>query len=104
MSAELGRERLSQIDPLQQAPQGRALCGLGTAEALFRRASRGLQITAEHGRKSSLVAASRSIRLIPRAEWMDSALSFSPLALVSIPRNFSICPERWGLEKNLPRS
>ncbi len=29
-----------------QAPQGRALCGLGTAEALFRRGSRGLQITA----------------------------------------------------------
>ena len=31
---------------LQQAPQGRALCGLGTAEALFRRGSRGLQIAA----------------------------------------------------------
>ena len=31
---------------LQQARQGRALCGLGTAEALFRRASRGLQIAA----------------------------------------------------------
>ena len=29
-----------------QAPQGRALCGLGTAEALFRRGSRGLQIAA----------------------------------------------------------
>ena len=29
----------------QQAPQGRALCGLGTAEALFRRGSRGLQIS-----------------------------------------------------------
>ena len=31
---------------LQQAPQGRALCGMGTAEALFRRGSRGVQIAA----------------------------------------------------------
>src|SRR3984893_18042777 len=46
MSAELGRKRVSQTDPLPQAPQGRALCGLGTAEGLFRRASRGLPIAA----------------------------------------------------------
>src|SRR5208283_4586759 len=46
MSAELGRKRVSQTDPLQQAPQGRALCGLGTAATLFRRASRGLPIAA----------------------------------------------------------
>ena len=44
--AELGRARFSQTHSLQQAPQGRALCGLGTAEALLRRASRGLQIAA----------------------------------------------------------
>ena len=44
--AELGGAGVSQTDPLQQAPQGRALCGLGTAEALFRRGSRGLQIIA----------------------------------------------------------
>ena len=35
-----------QAHSLQQAPQGRALRGLGTAEALFRRGSRGLQIAA----------------------------------------------------------
>src|SRR5580704_10269338 len=46
MSAELGRKRVSQTDPLQQTPQGRALCCLGTAEALFRRGSRGLRIAA----------------------------------------------------------
>src|SRR6202140_2450918 len=46
MSAELGRKRVSQTDPLQQAPQGRALCGLGTAEALFRRGSRRLPVIA----------------------------------------------------------
>ena len=34
------------LDPLQQARQGRALCGLGTAETPFRRGSRGLQIAA----------------------------------------------------------
>src|SRR4029077_10725081 len=44
MFAELGRKRVSETDPLQQAPQGRALCGLGTAAALFRRGSCGLQI------------------------------------------------------------
>src|ERR1700693_5061601 len=35
MSAELGRKRVSQTDPLQQAPQGRALCGLEAAATLF---------------------------------------------------------------------
>ena len=44
--AQLGGAGVSQTDPLQQAPQGRPLCGLGTAEALFRRGSRGLQIAA----------------------------------------------------------
>ena len=44
---ELGRARVSQTDPLQQGRQGRALCGLGTAEALLRRGSRGLQIAAQ---------------------------------------------------------
>src|ERR1700726_115811 len=43
-STKLGGTSVSQTDPLQQAPQGRALCGLGTAEALFRRGSGGLQI------------------------------------------------------------
>src|SRR5580698_8622402 len=43
-SAELGGTGVSQAHSLQQAPQGRALCGLGTAEALFRRGSGGLQI------------------------------------------------------------
>src|SRR6202030_3077038 len=45
--AKLGGAGVSQTDPLQQAQQRRALCGLGTAEALFRRGSRGLQIAAE---------------------------------------------------------
>ncbi len=45
-SAELGGAGVSQTHSLQQARQGRALCGLGTAEALFRRGSRGLQIAA----------------------------------------------------------
>jgi len=30
----------------RHAPEGRALCGVGTAEVFFRRGSRGLQITA----------------------------------------------------------
>ena len=34
-SAELGGAMAPQAHSLQQAPQGRALCGLGTAEALF---------------------------------------------------------------------
>ena len=45
-SAQLGGAGVSQTDPLQQAAQGRPLCGLGTAEALFRRGSRGLPIAA----------------------------------------------------------
>ena len=43
-AAELDRESVSKADPLQSASQRRALCGLGTAEALFRRGSRGLPI------------------------------------------------------------
>ena len=45
--AELGGAGVSQAHPLQQAPKRRALCGLGTAETLFRRGSRGLQTTAQ---------------------------------------------------------
>ena len=44
--AELGRAGVSQTDPLQQGCERRALCGLGTAETLFRRSSRGLKIAA----------------------------------------------------------
>ena len=44
--AELGRAGVSQAHPLQQARQGRALRGLGAAEALLGRGSRGFQITA----------------------------------------------------------
>jgi hypothetical protein len=56
LAAELGRKRVSQTDPLQQAPQGRALCGLGTAEALFRRGSRGLPVPAiQDGELGSLI-------------------------------------------------
>ena len=44
--AELGGAGVSQAHPLQQARQRRALRGLGTAAALFRRGSRGLQTTA----------------------------------------------------------
>ena len=47
--AELGRAGVSQTHLLQQARQRRALCGLGTAATLFRRGSRGLQITAQIG-------------------------------------------------------
>src|ERR1700730_4314744 len=46
MSAELGRKRVSQTDPLQQAPQGRALCGLGTAATLFTGSPCRLPVTA----------------------------------------------------------
>ncbi len=45
-STELGRTGVSQTDPLQQARQGRPLRGVGAAEGLFRRGSRGLQIAA----------------------------------------------------------
>src|SRR6267154_1718998 len=45
--AQLGGAGVSQTDPLQQARQRRALCGLGTAATLFRRGSRGLQTTAQ---------------------------------------------------------
>ena len=41
-STKLGGTGVPQAHSLQQAPQGRALCGLGTAEALCRRGSRGL--------------------------------------------------------------
>jgi len=44
--AQLGGAGVSQTDPLQQARQRRALCGLGAAATLFRRGSRGLQIAA----------------------------------------------------------
>ena len=43
---QLGRAGVSQTDPLQQGCERRALCGLGTAETLFRRSSRGLKIAA----------------------------------------------------------
>ena len=43
---ELGRAGVSQTDPLQQGGERRPLRGLGTAEALFRRGSRGLPIAA----------------------------------------------------------
>ena len=43
-STKLGGAGVSQAHSFQQAPQRRALCGLGTAEALFRRGSRGLPI------------------------------------------------------------
>jgi len=45
-SAELDGAGFSQTDPLQQACERRALCGLGTTETLYRRGSRGLQIAA----------------------------------------------------------
>jgi hypothetical protein len=52
-SAELDRARLSQAHLLQQAGPGRTLCSLGAAEAVCRRASRGLQITPQIGLKTS---------------------------------------------------
>jgi Epoxide hydrolase N terminus len=45
--AELDGAGVSQSDPLQQAGEGRPLCGLGTAEALDGRASHWLQLTAQ---------------------------------------------------------
>jgi len=42
-AAQLGGAGVSQTDPLQQARQRRALCGLGTAATLFRRGSRGFR-------------------------------------------------------------
>src|SRR6516162_653964 len=44
-AAELVRAGLPQAHALQQAPERGALCGLGTAETLFRGASRGFQAT-----------------------------------------------------------
>src|SRR5580693_8840980 len=44
--AKLGGAGVSQADPLQQARQRRALCGLGTAEALFRGGSRWVPVSA----------------------------------------------------------
>src|ERR1700692_1989671 len=41
-STKLGGTGVPQAHSLQQAPQGRALCRLGTAKTLFRRGSRGL--------------------------------------------------------------
>ena len=45
-STELGGAGVSQTHPLQQAPQRRPLCGLGTTEALYRRVACGLQVAA----------------------------------------------------------
>jgi hypothetical protein len=54
--AQLGGAGVSQTDPLQQAAQGWALCGLGTAEALHRRGSRGLPVPAiQDGELGSLI-------------------------------------------------
>src|SRR5207247_8684495 len=44
--AQLDRARLSQTDPIQPAPQRRALRRVGAAAAPFRRGSRGLPIPA----------------------------------------------------------
>src|SRR4029077_18840332 len=63
-SAKLGGTGVPQAHSLQQAPQGRALCGLGTAEALFRRGSRGLQIiTVGRGKVRSITLSRRSRQL-----------------------------------------
>jgi hypothetical protein len=45
--AELGGAGVSQTDPLQQARQRRSLRGMGTAETVLRRGSRGLQNAAQ---------------------------------------------------------
>jgi len=58
---ELGGAGLSQSHPLQQGGKGRSFRCLGTAEAFYRRASRGLQITAQNS-DSSVVAAWRAKR------------------------------------------
>ena len=55
-SAELGGAGVSRAHSLQQAPQERALCRLGTAEAVFRRGWRGLQIvTVGSGKVCSII-------------------------------------------------
>ena len=54
--AELGGEGVSQTDPLQQAPQGRALRRLGAAAVPDRRAARGLQIAAPIGWEAAMAA------------------------------------------------
>ena len=59
-AAELGGAGVSQTDLLQQARQGRALCGLGAAEALFRRGSRGFQTAAKVDLKNFGVRALRT--------------------------------------------
>ena len=46
LQLQSGNAGLSQAHLFQRARQRRTLCGLGTAEALFGRSSRGLQITA----------------------------------------------------------
>ena len=46
-SAQLGRARLSQPDPLQQGRKGRSLRRVGTARAFHRGTSRGLQVASQ---------------------------------------------------------
>ena len=50
---ELGGKGVSQARPLQQSRQGRSFCRLGTAEDLYGRTARGIQITARIAEQST---------------------------------------------------
>ena len=52
-AAELGGEGVSQARSLQQSRQGRSFCRLGTAEDLYGRTARGIQITARIAEQST---------------------------------------------------
>ena len=92
MSAKFGGRRVFQTDPLQQAPQGRALCGLGTTEALFRRGSRGLQITSQIDLNTSVrLARADSLALEQRPQKKNAPdsrylanLVFKPIRAVTV--------------------
>jgi hypothetical protein len=63
-SAELDRALVSQAHPFQRGPQGRPLCGVGTAEDLLGRTARRIQIAAHAAGGQGRID---WIRCIPRA-------------------------------------
>ena len=71
-AAELGGAGLSQSHPLQQGGKGRPLRRLGTAEAFYRRASRGLQIAPQ------MKALARALRAPTRSNSRQTGKTTQP--------------------------
>ena len=93
-SAELGGAGVPQAHSLQQAPQGRALCGLGTADALFRRASRGLQIAPQIGLKRCCTRTGDPPCLTLRSSKPTAPIRAGGRSPSATRRSTCLCPQR----------